>query len=437
MLVSTWLPESGVSCLAGTSDARTHDVAVRYSERIQLQTQIKVTVALLVLLAFASGTFAQAKTLVWSLSDRDHCDIWTEPETGQKLLRISNGGILVAHELWSADKKGVAIVFYITNNSMETVRFRFSDFGGVVSSPGFETLTPSPPTAYAKILKPEAMQEQEAYLANPSQPVDLGPKASDFIWVLFDRPKTRPDNFRELRFRLTIDDTEYIFPDHFGSTETSPLQTAPPEPKAQSTTSPCASSSPESVSASAETMVVSFAIADQSGSVHPGMPGWASNWVRKNAKKYPNVLFQQGCPVQGKDNYLIVFSSSASALSGFDPVVTTNSTTDTTPVSGSGTVTDNYGSTWNYTYNGEVTTTTTTTTEENVPYTIQSNTLYATAYDARGIIVSQRWHVYNTKQGGDPGNSIGYNLGSALGAINSRGRLLNAVVKDIAGKKRK
>lgn len=183
--------------------------------------------------------------------------------------------------------------------------------------------------------------------------------------------------------------------------------------------------------------IVSFAIADPKGGVHPGMAGWTENWIRKNAKKYPNVLFQQGCPIRGAENYLVVFSASASALSGFDPVVTTNTSTNTTPVSGSGTVTDNYGSTWDYTFSGDVTTTTTTTTQENIPYTIQSNTLYATAYDEHGVIVSQRWHVYNSKQGGDAANSLGYNLGSALGAINSRGRLLNAVVKDIAGKKKK
>jgi len=45
--------------------------------------------------------------------------------------------------------------------------------------------------------------------------------------------------------------------------------------------------------------------------------------------------------------------------------------TNTTPVSGSGTVTDSYGGMWNYTYDGTVTTTTTTTTttHENLPYT--------------------------------------------------------------------
>ena len=118
-------------------------------------------------------------------------------------------------------------------------------------------------------------------------------------------------------------------------------------------------------------------------------------------------------------------------MSGFDAVLRTNTSTSTSPVSGNGTVTDNYGSTWNYSYNGEITTTTTTTAQENVPYTIESNTVYATAYDEHGQVISQHWHVYSTKQGGDTANSIGYNLGSALASINARGRLVNAVVKDV------
>lgn len=168
-------------------------------------------------------------------------------------------------------------------------------------------------------------------------------------------------------------------------------------------------------------MVISFAVAD-SGGIHPGVPAWTQNWIRKNAKKYPGVSFQQGRPVQGAQNYLIVLSTSANAVSGFDPVVNTDTSTNTTPVSGSGSITDNYGSTWNYIFDGQVTTTTTTTTHENVPYTVESNTLYATAYDEHGVMISQRWHVYSTKQGGDAANSLGYNLGNALFAINAKGR---------------
>src|SRR5450631_607106 len=103
--------------------------------------------------------------------------------------------------------------------------------------------------------------------------------------------------------------------------------------------------------------------------------GWTRNWINKNAKNFPTVAFQ-GCPVESLRNYLIVFSSSKSVLNGFDPVLRSNTSTSTSPVSGTGTVSNMYGSTWNYTYSGTVITTTTTTTQETVPYSIQSNTLY-------------------------------------------------------------
>ena len=182
-------------------------------------------------------------------------------------------------------------------------------------------------------------------------------------------------------------------------------------------------------------VAIAFGIADRGG-VHPGVMGWTRNWINKNEKNFPTVAFQ-GCPVESLRNYLIVFSSSKSVLNGFDPVLRSSTSTSTSPVSGTGTISNMYGSTWNYTYSGTVTTTTTTTTQENVPYTIQSNTLYATAYDEHGVIVSQRWHIFSSKQGGDAANSLGYNLGSALAAMNARGHLLNAVVKDIAGKNQK
>lgn len=194
---------------------------------------------------------------------------------------------------------------------------------------------------------------------------------------------------------------------------------------------PCASLQPSEVPPT----VISFAIADQGG-VHQGVMAWTRNWVNKNANKFPGVLFQD-CPVQGAKNYLIVFSASANVLSGFDPVVRTTTSTNTSPVSGSGTLSDSYGSEWEFTFSGYVTTTTTTTTRENVPYTVQSNTLYASAYEEHGSMISRRWHVFNTKQGGDPADSIGYNLASTLFAVNARGRLLNAVVKDIARTKKK
>lgn len=175
---------------------------------------------------------------------------------------------------------------------------------------------------------------------------------------------------------------------------------------------------------------ISFAVANRGGGVEYYVPSWVQKWVKKHAKKYPGVVFTQEKAV-GDNSFLVVFSDSASALSGFEPVTHTSTSTSTSPVSGSGTVTDYSGDQWNYTYDGTVTSTTTTQTTENEAYTIQSNTLYATAFDSRGSTVSKHWHIYSTKSGGDAYNSLGYNLGNALGAINARGRLLGDVAKDI------
>ena len=181
---------------------------------------------------------------------------------------------------------------------------------------------------------------------------------------------------------------------------------------------------------------VSFAVANHNGGIEYYVPNWVQKWVKKNAKKHPDILFTQEKSV-GNNSYLIVFSDSAHALSGFEPVTHTSTSTSTSPVSGSGTVTDYDGDRWNYTYDGTVTTTTTTQTTENEAYTIESNTLYATTFDSRGGTVSQHWHEYSTKSGGDAYNSLGYNFGNALAAINARGRLLSAAMKDIQGPKQK
>jgi hypothetical protein len=180
---------------------------------------------------------------------------------------------------------------------------------------------------------------------------------------------------------------------------------------------------------------VSFAVIND-GTVRPLVnldspkSSWVANWVKKNSKKFPNVCF--GEPITGLQNYTIVFSNTLSSFSGFQAVTRTNVDTSTTPVSGSGTVTDYRGGCWYYTYNGTVTTTTTTTTVSNEAYEINSSYLYATAYNSFGGIISQRYHLYSTQSGGDGSYSLGYNLGNAFAAINARGRLVNSVVHDIS-----
>jgi hypothetical protein len=143
---------------------------------------------------------------------------------------------------------------------------------------------------------------------------------------------------------------------------------------------------------------VSFAVAEASQIVLRA-PKFTEKWIKNNQKKYPGLCFSQMPDVRAT-NYLLLFATSRSAFNGFDPSVRTATSTSSTPVYGSGNATDNYGSTWNYTYNGTQTTTTTTTTTENVPYTITSNTMFLNAYDQRGKLISDHWRTASSKQGG-------------------------------------
>ena len=197
-----------------------------------------------------------------------------------------------------------------------------------------------------------------------------------------------------------------------------PAATSAPTPPVQHTTSP--------VAQSGCAKNVSFGIFEN-GRMFLTEPNWVTHWVQKNEKHYPSICFSQ-TPRTGATNFLMVLSNSSQSFSGFDPVVRTNTRTETTPVSGSGTVTDNYGGMWSYTYDGTVTTTTTTTTRENAPYSLNSNSLYIYTFDEHGTLVSRRWKTLTTKQGGDPYNTLGYNLGAALSAINFKSGLLKSGV---------
>lgn len=174
---------------------------------------------------------------------------------------------------------------------------------------------------------------------------------------------------------------------------------------------------------------VAFAVFE-GGQASPRVPVFTEKWVAKNQKKFPDFCFSQE-PAGGPKNYLLVFAISRSVFNGIYPTVRTSTNTDTTPVSGTGTVTDNYGGMWTYTYTGTETTTTTTRTPVNLPYTDTSNTLYLLAYRWNGTLSSYRWRTITTRQGGDGANTLGYNLGAALGAIHLKQRLLADVLKDV------
>lgn len=174
---------------------------------------------------------------------------------------------------------------------------------------------------------------------------------------------------------------------------------------------------------------ISFAVTTPGGIV-PGAPKFTQKWIKKNSKNYPGFCFSQ-TPAPYGENYLLAFSTSQAVFNGFYPTVRTATSTAMTPVSGNGTVTDNYGNSWNFNYSGTATTTTTTTTRENVPYTDTSHTLYLYAYDQQGRLISGRWRTITTRQGGDGANTLGYNLGAALGAIRIKERLLQSVFNDV------
>ena len=215
--------------------------------------------------------------------------------------------------------------------------------------------------------------------------------------------------------------------EHIGS---SPLaQNTPPLGATAQTPSPAATPATMSGTTTDCNKNISFAVAE-SGHVVARVPAFAEKWVSKNHSKYRGLCFSQ-MPNSKAANYLLVFSTSQSAFNGIYPTVRTNTSTSVTPVSGSGTVTDNYGSMWDYTYDGTVATTTTTTTHDDLPYTDTSNTLYLRSYDQQGRQISERWRTITTRQGGDGANTLGYNLGSALGAIHMRQHLLKNVVEDI------
>jgi hypothetical protein len=171
---------------------------------------------------------------------------------------------------------------------------------------------------------------------------------------------------------------------------------------------------------------ISFAYAESGQPIRTMVPHFVQKWIKKNQGKHPSVCFSQ-TPAQGTPNYLFVFSTSSSAYSGFYPTVRTS--TNTSPVSGSGMVTDSYGSTWQYSYSGTVTTT--TTEHYNAAYTDTTETLYLYAYGQNGTPVSQRWRGRTVRAGGDGWNTLGYNLGSWIATAHFPEKLLADVVKDV------
>jgi hypothetical protein len=161
------------------------------------------------------------------------------------------------------------------------------------------------------------------------------------------------------------------------------------------------------------------------------IPEWAANWYEKNQKKFPGMCFSNAL-MPGAQNYLIVFYTSAPAVSGSEPLKNISASADISPLSGVGTFTTSYGSTWHYTYDRTATTTVTTVLTEKVPHNLQPNVLYATAYSEQGIPISQHWPTAITKRPKETSGKHGKNRDASLPAIHMMGELLNEMAEDIA-----
>ncbi len=175
---------------------------------------------------------------------------------------------------------------------------------------------------------------------------------------------------------------------------------------------------------------ISFGIAT-GGQILRVAPSFTQKWIEKNQKKHPGLCFSQQ-PNSQAANYLMVFSTSQSALNGFEPSLQTTTTTSTTPVYGSGIFTSNYGGTWNYTYSGMATTYATSTAQVNLPYTLTTSSVYENTYNQSGTLISQRWRSFTTQRGGDGYSALGTNIGALIRRAHIKERLLKDAVRDIS-----
>jgi len=188
-----------------------------------------------------------------------------------------------------------------------------------------------------------------------------------------------------------------------------------------------------SLSASAECRKsVTFAVA-ANGSLTYRLPNVNTKWFDNAMKKNPDICFTQyGSAGAGNAvQFLVVLSTSQTAFNGLYPVYRTDTSTTTIPVSGSGTITSGNGSMWNYTYQGQDTVTTTSTETTEVPYRDTTVGLYAMAYDDKGNALGLVQRSETFRQGGNPNNTLGYNLGSRLAAIHIKENLLEDALKRI------
>lgn len=158
------------------------------------------------------------------------------------------------------------------------------------------------------------------------------------------------------------------------------------------------------------------------------IPPEGQRFMAKNAKDYPRMCLVEETNAasfaRGVPHYLLVWAYSENAFAGFQPVQQVT----TSPVSGSGTVTNFYGDRWNFTYSGSLTEIDTV----EAPYVIQSRSLYLWAYDGKGNIVSRHSISTSSQAGGDASYTAGYNAGALISLLwNNPSRLIKGVLKDV------
>jgi hypothetical protein len=158
------------------------------------------------------------------------------------------------------------------------------------------------------------------------------------------------------------------------------------------------------------------------------IPPDGQRFMAKNAKDYPRMCLVERTDAEsfarGVPHYLLVWAYSENAFAGFQPVQQVT----TSPASGSGTATNFYGDTWNFTFTGNLTEIDTV----EAPYVIQSRTLYLWAYDGKGSIVSRHSISTSSQAGGDGSYAAGYNAGALISLLwNNPSRLIKGVLKDV------
>jgi len=156
------------------------------------------------------------------------------------------------------------------------------------------------------------------------------------------------------------------------------------------------------------------------------VPPAGQEFMKKNFKNYPRMCLVENADysVPGVPSYLLVYTYSEGAFAGFQPVTQAR----TTPVFGSGTVTNAYGANWNFTYSGTLTEIDTV----EAPYVIQSHSLFLHAYDQNGHVVSQHSITTSSQTGGDASYAAGYNAGALISLLwNNPAHLIKSVLKDV------